>query len=161
VTGAYPGQQPGVEVELGNQRRDEPAVRELPSDRLVHRGIRLQQRTATTPAVPVGRQRERGDACGREPVPHGVEDGDVQHPVVDRVVQRVAAVVVARLEHRRQREPVGREHERRSEAPHQLGCDRHRLPPTGHLKGVSVGRLRDDEDGDEMRVALACRDDPV
>jgi hypothetical protein len=60
---------------------------------------------------------------------------------------------IARLEQRGQREPVGREHERRSETPPLLGCDRHRLPPAGHLKSVSVGRLRDDEDGDEMRVA--------
>ena len=53
-------------------------VGELVADRIVHRGVGLQQPAAATAAVAVGRERERGDPGRRQAVAHGVENADVQ-----------------------------------------------------------------------------------
>jgi hypothetical protein len=61
-------------------------------------------------------------------------DADVQNTLVDGVVQGVAAVVVARLQHPCDHESLSGEDQRRGELPQQLGGNRHRPLASGRLE---------------------------
>jgi hypothetical protein len=60
------------------------------------------------PGVAVGADRQAGQQRRAEPVPHRVEQRHVQPPVVERVVERVAADLVPRLQQSGQRDPAAR-----------------------------------------------------
>lgn len=76
---------------------------------------------------------------------------------VHGVVEGVTADLVARLDEPGDDHVGGGERQRWQEAPQQFGCHGHRLAPANGLEGVTVGGLQDQRLGDQVRVALARR----
>ena len=154
VPGTDPPQPAADDVELGEHRRDEALLGELPADGLVHGRVGRGEVEAAAAAVAVRRDREGGGARRRQAMTHRVEDREVQEVLVVGVVEGVAAVVVAGLEHPGDDQAVGGEDQRRRQLPQQLGGDRHLAPAADDLEDVAVVGLRDDGLRQEVRQAL-------
>jgi hypothetical protein len=88
---------------------------------------------------------------------HAVEDREVQDALVERVVEGVAADVVAGLQHRAEHEVIGGQDERWDQLPQQLAGHRHRLLSARELEEVAVHALGRDQDRAEVGIALADR----
>lgn len=140
----------GPTVQLDEQPGREE-VRVLGPHPPVDADRRIDQIEATPTGVAVRADHQRGQGAGLDAVPTGVEEPDAEHVTVQRVVEDVAADVVARFEDGGDHQVVGGEGQRREQAPHDLGRDLHRHPPPHPLDHVAVEPAVDQDLGDVDR----------
>ena len=89
-----------------------------------------------------------------QPVADRVEDREMDDVLVDRVVERVATVVVRRLHHRGDDQAVAREGRGWQHRREQLRTQLHRSGPLHDVEGIAVHALRQDHLRRGMAVPL-------
>src|SRR5215212_4261337 len=93
-----PPQPSRVEVKAGEDRGGELTGSQLRGDRHVDLHGEVGQVESVAAGVPIGADRDGGQHGGGEPVPDGVDDQQVDHAAVDRVVEGVTTDLVGRLQ---------------------------------------------------------------